>query len=149
VEIERRSFFVGVSGRLLLDLLAEANKTLPRGVRHLRYDDLWITNAILGKPKVDLSKFLTRMHTENRARGREYRDALRRIGAGARSIVPRPDIMLDPLMACRPRLMRELVGRRVVVPMGSYALAAIDPKKKGILKWFGGPFEVDFNMEAT
>ena len=142
-EIERRSFFVGVSGRLLLDLFAEANKTLPRDVPRLRYDDLWITNAILGKPKIDLDTFMTSLRKRNKELGKTYRDAVRRAERGARALVPRPDIRLDPFEACRPRLMKELANRRVVIPMGSYALATIDPKKRGIMKWFGGPFQMD------
>jgi len=141
-EIERGSPFVGQSGLLLRDLLAEAWHLLPRGVARLRYDDFWITNALLCKqPGADMDKYLRDLREQNKKSFATWREASRRARANMDPEPPRPVPTKSPVECCRPRLLAELRGRTVIIPVGKLALSILDEKRRGIVRWRGAPFE--------
>ena len=122
---------MGKSGALLRDLLYESWKLLPPGVPRLRYDEAWITNVLLCRSpgNGDLKSFLKKIETK----GRKERARAR---AEGRVHVP----VLSPIDCCRPRLLRELRRRTVIVPVGKFALKSLDGKRSEIVKWRGAPF---------
>jgi len=149
-EIERGSPFVGQSGALLRDLLYEAWRTLPVRVPRLRYDDFWITNTVLCKPPSgDIEVFLKSVRDLNKRNMVRWKSAASRAKLALDPLPPKPVPIPSPVECCRPRLLPELRGRSVIVPVGALALRTLDPKKKGIVRWRGAPFEWNLPDEGT
>lgn len=146
-EVSKGSPFVGVSGRILVDIIAEAHRMLPAGVPRFRYDDLWITNVMLCKPKIDLATYLKQLAQKNRANAKAHHGEVnKRLRAGAKPLIEitRVTSIMSPIEACRPRLVRELQNRRVVLAVGGFALQALAPDKGNeITKWRGSPILVE------
>jgi uracil-DNA glycosylase family 4 len=119
--------FIGPSGVLLNDMLEAAGR---------QREHVWVTNAVLCLAPGDLHRYRASVRLDNKNEKKAAKKENRE-----------PEIVLDPVTACRPRLLAELervarnaklIGLRpVVTPTGGVSLEAITGKKLSIMRWRG------------
>jgi DNA polymerase I-like protein with 3'-5' exonuclease and polymerase domains/uracil-DNA glycosylase len=99
------------------------------GRNRLRRDRIQINNVLLCRPPGSggLLEYLQSLARANAARKRE-----------AKTKGETPDLLLDPVTCCRPRLLKQLRGVRFVFAMGGTALWSL-VGKRSVATWHGSP----------
>lgn len=127
-ELEAMRPFVGASGEELHKYLRQA---------HLTRSDVDIANVLLCRPPADLDDYLKDVADRNIDRAKANKER------GRREVDPGYSPPLaDPRDCCRPRLMRYLPDKRVIIPLGGTALEAVTGLDK-ISFWRGSPLRVE------
>lgn len=127
-ETERGKPMVGASGEELLRYLARAR---------VSRSDVGIANALLCRPPADLDDYLQHIKDTNIERAKANAESA--VEQGHPEYLPPIN---DPRDCCRTRLVRLMVGRRVIIPLGGTAMEAVTGIDK-ISVWRGSPLRVD------